>query len=94
MTTWKDTSSWCKSEVDRTPKTWTFESHGKRVVVTRHVGYGPDAWVMSCYDLGMNLVPLEAKDIEKAKVEALGIVRARALAYAVWAEEGMLGDGL
>lgn len=45
---WKDISSYSRSDTDRTPKTWALQAEGLKIVVTRHVNYAPDAWLLCC----------------------------------------------
>lgn len=59
---------------DRTPRTWKFRSPELTLVVTRHIYYPADAWVLRC-EPWFSQVPLRAKDIEDAQKEALSLVR-------------------
>ncbi len=45
-----------------------------RVAVHHHIGYPPDHWLVSCYDLGIRCRDLMSKDLERAKLEALDVV--------------------
>jgi len=45
---WKDISSYSRKDTDRTPKTWELKAAGMMIVVTRHINYSPDAWLMTC----------------------------------------------
>lgn len=77
---WKDATSWSKrdtAEDRKHPKTWAIESNGLRVAVTRHRDYGDDTWVLRCHQFRhLDEQPLNAKDVNQAKWEALVTVRA------------------
>lgn len=77
---WKDVTSWSKddtAEDRKTPKTWAIESDGLRVVVTRHRDYDASTWVLCCHQFRqLDERPLNAKDVNQAKWEALVAVRA------------------
>lgn len=75
--TWKDVSSWSRSDTVRTPKTWEASASGMRIVITRHRDYPPDAWILRCSEVGLDLLQLMAVDLEEAQLEALGLVRGR-----------------
>ena len=46
------------------------------MIVTRHIHYSPDDWLVLCDFLGFRRV-LQSKNLEDAKREALGLVAAR-----------------
>lgn len=64
-----------KSEYSReTPRTWEMllgrRSGSIRIVVTRHIHYSPDDWVLACEPWFTSYV-LKSKEIEDAKREAI-----------------------
>ena len=71
---WKDVTSFSRGATDRTPRSWQIDLGKVRVVVTRHIHYGPDVWLMRCdtFKIDKELV---SKDIGFAKQEALDIVK-------------------
>jgi hypothetical protein len=74
MAEWKDTSSYSRSDTDRTPRTWRMTLKRLSFVVTRHRDYAPDEWVFRCHELGLE-AKLKSKGQEEAKQEALRIMR-------------------
>lgn len=76
--TWKNVTN-----KDRTPQTWELKTEYLQLVVSRHIQLSPDAWTMRCDDVGINYAKkLGAKEIKKARAEALAIVRVRLAAMA------------
>jgi hypothetical protein len=47
------------------------------VIVHRHIDYPKDTWLCSCYAIKLERAPLESKDLEFAKTEALNLVFSR-----------------
>lgn len=45
---WKDETSYRQGDTDRTPKTWVLGVAGLRIVVSRHIHFAPDEWVLTC----------------------------------------------
>ena len=45
---WKDISSFSQGEKDKTPKTFETYVVSFRIVVTRHIGFKPDEWILRC----------------------------------------------
>ena len=82
---WTDTTSYARDERGKVPaRTWaTREVKGIRrpIVVTRHHGI-PDVWHVTCHGLDLDGFPLQAKDIEAAKNEAVSFIRSRLRAAA------------
>lgn len=68
---WKDESSWSRSDIDRTPKTWSSEVGQFRAVVTRR--HGLSGWYVEFANL-FNYKPLMAAEIEEAKREACFLI--------------------
>lgn len=78
MAKWNDISAHSRSETDRTPKTWEMKGPcGLRIVVTRHIHYPKDQWLLVCAGVVDGQYELEAKDIMAAKREALTLVATR-----------------
>ena len=76
---WKDITSYSQNDSERVPSVWNISIGGMKVCVHRYTGYAKDDWLLSTYNPGFfdrNL--LKSKDIEKAKHEALMLVRDRA----------------
>ena len=71
---WEDISSHSRRDKDRTPKTWELRLAGIRVVVTRHIHFEPDEWVMTC-DPWFEQRSLGRVDADEAKDAAVGAVR-------------------
>ena len=71
MIEWKDTSSWCNSDVDRTPNSWTTHIGRFRLVVHRHRDYEPDQWLATCYPDVFCQFELSSKDVDEAKCQAV-----------------------
>jgi hypothetical protein len=67
---WTDSSSYSRSDTDRTPTSWTAQVGRFRLVVHRHIHHPPDVWLASCNDL-LNKVELKSRDIKYAQQEAL-----------------------
>lgn len=87
---WKDTSSWCKSETDRSiPKSWEYVTDGLRVKLHHHIDYPPEVWLVTCHMLFIDLEELKARDPEEAKLGALEVVRSRARYYASVADKAI-----
>ena len=45
-----------------------------RLIVTRHIDYQPDKWVVKSYPAIVDEQALEGKDIYSAKAEAMGLL--------------------
>jgi len=76
---WKDVSSYSQSDKERVPKSFEIMaggSRGIRIVVSRHIHYEPDQWLLQCHDLSIDNNLLQNKDLEKAQEEAIQKVRA------------------
>ena len=76
MIEWKDTSSWSRGDVDRTPKSWTAEIGRFRLVVHRHRSYEPDKWLATCYPGVFSEFELASKDVDEAKCQAVAKLQA------------------
>ena len=69
-----------------TPKLCTWKPEGDhshnyrteclRITVHRHILHMPDEWLVSCPDIGMERHVLKERAIDRAKSEALEVVRA------------------
>ena len=77
---WTDTTSYARNERGTVPaRTWSSrEVKGIRrpIVVTRRHGI-PDVWHVTCHGLDLDGVPLQSKDIEAAKNEAVNLIQSR-----------------
>lgn len=76
---WRDVSG---SDAEGVPLGRTFELQVAwlRITVTRHVYLDKDQWGLSCHEIALGSafpVVLQSRDIEDAKREALGLVRAK-----------------
>ncbi len=85
---WNDISSYSRGQKDRTVESVETNAGWLRICVTRHINY-PGSWCLRCAAVQRDLVPLNAKDLEDAKAEALEIVR-RQLAEASTALDGIV----
>jgi hypothetical protein len=74
---WKDATSYSQSDKERVPQTWELRLNTLRVIITRHIWFKPDEWVLSCPELGVDQHMLRSKDLEKAKDEALHFIHAK-----------------
>lgn len=77
MTTWKDVTSYGGGTGPKVPTTWELISGHLRVVVTRHIHYDPEAWVLRCPAVGIDLQELKEPDLEDAQREAIRLVYVR-----------------
>lgn len=75
MATWKDVSSYSKSDTDRSPKSVELVAGRVRIAVTRYI-HNPGVWHLNCDALRFNYRELESEELEAAKAEALRIVHA------------------
>jgi hypothetical protein len=73
---WKDGTSYSRGDKDRTPRDWRATIDGMVVIVHRHIHY-PGLWLVSCADLGVDTVPLDASEVGAAKREALRFLHDR-----------------
>lgn len=74
---WKDASTFAKRTVDRTPWMWKLWLGWITAEVHRHVYYPTDTWLLTCETLDFKGYVLLNTDIDKAKAEAIGLVRSR-----------------
>ena len=74
MPKWKDTSSYCQSDVERVPHAFEIAIGCFRLVVHRHIHYPPDQWLASCRPDIFERKELPAKDIETAKKQAIQLL--------------------
>lgn len=74
MANWKDTTSFSRGDIDRTPRTWHMSFGSITLTVTRHIDY-PGTWVTRC-DLFGSYSPrdLQTDDVDEAKGIALDMV--------------------
>jgi hypothetical protein len=72
---WRDVSSYSQGQKERLPRTFSLALPSFSVVVTRHLHYPPDVWVLRCPELGMDTHPLESSSLELAQFEAMKLVR-------------------
>ena len=72
---WKNITSYSQSDKDRTPRTWEAAFGKTRIVVTRHIDYEKDQWIMRCHALTLERL-LASKDINEAACQAKAIVQA------------------
>ena len=76
---WVDTSSWGRSDVERSvPKEWTLGTGKARLVIHHFAGYSPEIWFATVRVCGAEIVnrrELSGRDPEEAKKEALVLAR-------------------
>ena len=71
---WKDTTSYQKGEA-RDPRRWDLKTASELVIrVHRHRDY-PGAWLLSCYNLGVERVVLDGASVDECRRNAIGIVK-------------------
>lgn len=89
---WKDTTSYSQSEPanKRVPREWTHQTKHIRVVIHHLHGYDPEVWFMSCHELDRERVELKCRDVTKAQMEALGLIRVRLLSMLHDVEEELI----
>lgn len=72
---WKDTTSYSRDE-KRVPRAWTLALDGLNITVVKGHIYHPHTWIVHCYELGIDTVPLlGAKTAEDAQRMAVAMVR-------------------
>lgn len=76
-TSWVDATSYSYTNKERIPKTWKLVLQTFEIIVTRHLSVAPDQWVMHCREFGVATQPLQAKELEDAKREAVEFFRIR-----------------
>ena len=72
---WKDVTSYARGDTKRIPVSWEIEQGNLRIVVSRHIHYGPDAWTVTCYPV-LDTKGLNSKVLAEAATEALARVKA------------------
>ena len=55
---------------------WEFHTPSLRIIVHHHIDSPKDAWLVSCYDLRVERMPLASEGLESAQVETLTAIRA------------------
>lgn len=72
MKKWNDETTYSRDDTARTPRTWTIESSGIKVTVTRWRHGDPTRWYLICHEVGFaSPSGLNHQDLEDAKKEAL-----------------------
>lgn len=76
---WKNTTAYSMGQRDKvTPRTWSAKHGGLCIVVTRHVYFADDVWVLTVQP-GLpgisNTHALESAAIKDAQLEALEMIR-------------------
>lgn len=56
------------------PDSYELKTDSLKISVHRHFFHEPDAWLVSCHDVGIVQKELQSKDDELAKQEALNLV--------------------
>jgi hypothetical protein len=72
---WKNVTSYSQGDKERKPRTWEARFGGLRIVVTRHMDYEKDQWVLRCHDLHLERL-LASKDVKEAACQARAMVQA------------------
>lgn len=74
---WTDSTSYSRDDKERVPVSWSTEIGGLRITVTcGHIHHKPD-WVMHCFNIGIDTLPITATNAEDAKLIAIKIVKSR-----------------
>lgn len=83
MNRWQDTTSYSRGDRERVPKSFTLKLEpGLDITVTREHIYYKGRWIIHCYALGFDTVPLpEGITQEQAQELAIAHVFARAQRY-------------
>lgn len=71
---WNDTSSFSRSDTDRTPNSWASKAGKIYIKLHRHIHYPKDTWLLTC-DPFFDKKVLLSKNADEAKAEALRMVR-------------------
>lgn len=71
MTRWDDATPYSQGDKIRTPRTWELTAHPLRVVVTRHVDYPPDVWLVRLYPLHREWSLPPGLTAEQAQAQAI-----------------------
>lgn len=80
---WRDVTSYSQGDKERVPRSWEWKRIGPptlRILVHRLIGL--PGWYLTCFDVNLRDMGL-GDDLEKAKANALKMVRVR---LAAWAE--------
>ena len=78
MSKWKDVSSWGQSATEKdgsVPTAWEMQISDLRIVVTRHIHYSPDAWVLRTWPEILRTRVAGYRDVADAKAEAVSLLR-------------------
>lgn len=71
---WKDITKYRRNEEKNNPKTVCLTVDGNAdIVVTTHIHY--DGWIARSRELDIELHPLDADNLEDAKIEAVAYVK-------------------
>ena len=73
--TWKDTSSYSKSDKERIPKCFEVEFGHFKLVVHRHIHYPQDVWLASCHPELFRHRELKSKDLAEAQCQAVAMLQ-------------------
>jgi len=74
---WKDVSSFSRSDTDRTPKAFEYRTKSLRISVHRSIYGAKVDWFVTCYDVRIEKHPLAAMPAEEAMTEGMAHVKAR-----------------
>lgn len=73
---WKDTTLFPKAKNRRYPTSFTLTLDSLEIRIVRGIICDPRLWIVHCYELGIDTVPLEeAKTAEDAQRMAVAMVR-------------------
>ena len=67
---YKDITTYSQRDKERKPRILENETNGIRFTVHKHIYYG-DEWLLTCRDLGVELLHLETEDMEEAKEKGI-----------------------
>ena len=75
---WKDITVYSRDDIIKEPTTWTIKGKYIRITITKKHINCPGYWVMHCYKLGINTLPIGEDTVPKefAQKEAIETVKA------------------
>lgn len=79
---WKDRTSYSRNGSRVEPRVWEIVHGPMRVTVHRHIGYAPDAWLVTCNAVGLDCYELvRGLSADEAKKRALQVVHEELSAF-------------
>jgi len=74
---WKDTTNYSRDDKERIPTAFAATLGDLRIVVTSGHIYYRGQWIMHCFKVGVDTLPLNVVSLEEAKNKALEIVKSK-----------------